>query len=652
MLRKFVTLIAGLTLCVVASASQQTIVTTPGIATNAPAAGALINANFSELYGFFNGQLFLLPSGDATGARDLANLNAALASMAATFTLPTGFSSYQVGDRIVLGPGNFFFTSGRINLLGPVNAVKISGIWLQGSGRGVTNIDYNPSVSGPLLINNRGLDVKFTDLTFTGHDPNSDFYWSQEQNGLTNVQDETFQDVEWTGSWYSLFRLTGGNNNSEWKFTRDTGAGTITNGIYVPASIAVTITSGSSTIAATNTAEQVEVGDTGGFTSACAPLSANTGYFVVAASTSGFQVSTTSGGTPVTFTANCTPSFTAGSDQFLNFWFDKFKWDTGTSPGQWINMSYGGSIKIRDSDMSNHAPSSVAYAFNLLGTLSGPHAGGVMNFEVDGLRVEHASTNSRLIHSQWTNGTITFNNLDESSQVGHWPITNAYAFYEIVNNNGPLINYSNSQMMGLHNYTNNVSNYQRQINVEYQNITLLENPSFSNFITVTNVGNTGGYPRIHCDNCRNSASQSVVGYKEQVDSDLFWNSSYAGTTKTKTVACVGANSDWPSTAGGSFQIRLPLNAMILDIKYWNPSGSAGSATAYNFLIETTDASPTVLATISGANAATPVPASAMQGNTAVNFVMSTDTARTIQIKENAGRASIFTGMYCLIDYIG
>lgn len=596
----------------------------------------------------------IFPSGDSTGATDLADLQAAITTMVASKSLPSGADVDSVGNHIVLGPGAFLFKSGLTDILGTSNTTKIAGIWLQGSGRGVTYVAYNPTVSGPMFVNTHGLDVKMTDITFTGGDVNSDFLWSQEQAGLSNVQDYTFQDVEWSGSWRSLWRLTGGNNNSEWKFNRDTVSGTITNGLYAPNSVVTTITSGSSTIAATNTAQQVEIGDTGSFSTACAPLTTSTQYYVVAATTSTFSVATTSGGSAVSFTASCTPTFATASDEFLNFWFTNFKWDTGTSTGQWINMYFGGSIKIRDSDVSGRAPPAVSYVFNLMGE---PHSGGVMNFEVDGLRVEHAGTNSRLIQSQWNSGSIIFNNLDESSQQGIHPITNAYAFYQFINNSGPQIEYRNSQLMGVHNYQTFSNGYTQSNSILYDNVTLLENPTFANFITVTNGGNNGGLPRIRCDRCRNNLFTTSVGYKEAVDTDLNWNQSYGGETRVKTVSCAGPNGDLPQ-GGLNNENRLPLNAMITQFRYWNPTGSSASG-AYQYTLETTESTPTVLAggastPLAGSNAQTPLAASSMYVTTP-NFVMTTDAARTIQLVDTLSghRTGVFTGpLYCLIDYIG
>lgn len=648
MIRKLTALIAGLTLSFCAFSQQKLIISTPGSATTAPQAAAIINGNFGQLYGYFNGQLFVAASGDTSGATDLANLNAALTILASSARLPPSFSQFAPLERIIFGPGTFYFKSGNINILGPANTLKVQGIWFQGSGRGVTAIDYNPASPAAFFINNRGLDVKFTDMTVTDHDASSDFLWSQEQAGVTNVQDYTYNDIEWQGPWQYVFRLTGGNNNSEWKFNRDSVSGAVNSFVYVPIPITTTITSGSSVIAATNTTSQVQVGDTGSFSAAVAPLAANTSYYVVSASTSGFSVATTSGGSPVTFSANGTPTFNTGSDQFLNFWFSQFKFDTGAGLGQWINMGSGGSISIRDSDASARQPSAHSCLFNLLGT---SHARGALNFEVDHLRIEHLNDNSCTMHSQWPFGNILFNNLDESSQAGNRTITDVQAFYEIVNTAGPIIEYRNSQLMGVHNYVNDSSNFRQQSDMLYENVTLLDNPTFANFITVTNNGNTGGYPRIHCHNCRNLQSSSVVGYKEIVDTDLNWNVSNGGITETKHASCVGGNSDFP-TNGANIELRLPLNAMLTSIQYWNPGGS-GAGGAYNYTFQTTEGTPTVLLTVSGANSSTPVAfSSAVATATTFNWVMNSDAKRTIQILDAAGRTGIMTGMYCQINYIG
>lgn len=618
-----------------------------------PTVGASLNSMFAEMYGKFAGQNFVAASGDTTGVTDLANLQAAAANVASSARQPPLASAFFPTGKIVFGPGTFFFKSAFTNILGAQN-LKMQGIWIEGSGRGVTSFDYNPNTSGPFLVNNRGLNVKISDMTFIGHDPNSDFLWSQEQAGLSSVQDYTFTDVDWQGSWQWIARLTGGNNNSEWKFDRDSFTGNFAGMIYTPPAVTLTIVAGSASPAISNTAEQIVTGDTGSLSAPCAPLQAGTQYYVVNGTPTNLQLSTTPGGSPVTFTASCSLNFQTSSDQFLNFWFSKIKWWTQSSLGQWLVLNAGGSVKIRDSDISGHSPASVAYVFNLLGA---SHAGGTMSFEVDGLRVEHANDNSRLIKSQWNGGSIAWMNLDESSQAGQRNITNQYASYQIVNSTAPLISYRNSQLMGQHLYTTGVASFNFQSDITYDEVTLIDNPTAANFISLTTSGNAGGNPRIRFTKSKNLLNATTVGYHEIVDTDLFWNKSTAGQTNVKTVSCLGANGDFPFTSG-KFAIRLPLNAMITSIRYWNPSGSSAGG-AYQYTIQTEEAVPTVLAGgagtgMSGTNASIPlaVTSAYVVNSVSLPFEMTTDAQRTIDIIDTQNRSGVFTGPRCLIDYIG
>jgi hypothetical protein len=349
-------------------------------------------------------------------------------------------------------------------------------------------------------------------------------------------------------------------------------------------------------------------------------------------------------GTPITPNANGSSVATNASDQFLNFWFTKCKFDDGSGP--WINASFGGQFNFDDCDVSANGPTSNTYIFNLLGQ---PNANGVQQFRANGLRVEHTSDFSLLMKSNWNAGNISFVNLDQSSQVLSRSPSNVMCAFNFVNQPGPIITFRDSQLSGLHNYVCNTSNVHFQNEAIYEACTLLQNNSAADFITITNNGNSGGFPRIRFRKCRNLNNSSTLGYHEVVDSDLFWNQSCAGQTETQVISFVSTNSDWPIN-GANFQIRLPLNAMITRVRYWNPAGS-GVGSAYNYSIQTTEAIPTVLLSVTGANASTPVAASAMVTATP-NFVMTTDAARTIEVLDTQPRSGIFTGLYCLVDYIG
>lgn len=598
---------------------------------------------------------YLEPSGDTSGATDLANVSAAASLMISGRRLPPLSANDVATCRVRLAPGTFYFTQ-RIALL--TNTLKTAGLWLDGSGRGVTSIDYNPSVSGPLLANTDWLDVKFTDLTIINHDANSDFMWSQEQASQSNVQDYTFEDVEFSGNgWNRLFRLTGADNNSEWKFSRCTFS-SFTNLLYTPPATTATMTNTSNTIAITS--PTVQIGDTGFFSTAVAPLSANTQYFVVGATATTMQVATMSGGTPVTFAANGSSTFTNAADQFLNFWFHQCKFDPGTSAGRVVNMNFGGSISITDCDASGWSPSAQAaftatcsgttltvsavasgtlavgqvimgagtvlagtqivslgtgtggtgtYTVNnsqtisaatsmwapnfLFNLLGNTHGEGMCSFKIDKLRVEHHNDNAMLLFCQWNQGNVSINQLDQSSQVTSTLATDIFCVFQINNIAGPAISFTNSTLIGQHGYVSGSNNFNYVSSILYQNNTTLQNFDAYNFIASTNEVNNGGVPQIKFRNFQTRSSASGT-FKYVNDCDWGWSFGSGGIAETFTTNFIGAANQELPIMGGTLQLRLPRNSNLTRIRINKPANGVLTG-MYNYSIQSTDATPVVYA---------------------------------------------------------
>jgi hypothetical protein len=595
----------------------------------------------------------LSASGDISGITDTAAFIAAYNLAISNPLIEPGGSAFGGYAVIALNGGIFYINQAYAMMPGITKGptVKMSGLKFKGAGSSLTWIVYTPSTPGPLCYNRLIGNVQFEGITFFGNSTTSDFYQSSEQGGLSNIQYFNHSDCAWANNWQNITLVSGANNNSEWRWDRctvDAGAGTIANWLYIAAPANCTISSGNATLAMTNINGGFAVGQTCSFGTTvgtgAGQIATGTTYFIVAASPTGIQVSATFMGSAITPNANGSSIATNATDQFLNFWWTKCKfWDM---KGPWINASFGGQFNVDDCDISANGPTSATYIFNLLGQ---PNAAGVQQFRSNGLRIEHTSDFSLLMKSNWNFGNISFVNLDQSSQVASRSATDVLCTFNFVNQPGPIVTFRDSQLSGIHNYVCNVNNFQFQNDILYEGCTLLQNNSAANFISVTNNGNTGGFPRVRFRKCRNGNNASTVGWHEVVDSDVNWNVSCGGQTETQVISFVGTNSDWPINSG-ILTFRLPLNAMITRVRYWNPAGS-GAGGAYNYSIQTTEGTPTVLATISGANASTPVAASAMTSVTP-NFVMTTDLARTVQVIDTAGRAGIFTGLYCLVDYIG
>lgn len=116
------------------------------------------------------------------------------------------------------------------------------------------------------------------------------------------------------------------------------------------------------------------------------------------------------------------------SDQFLNYWFDKFMYWSAHAP--LVKMTKGGHVHFRSVDVSDFGNGlGVSGALNevyLVQLIGASHSRGVCHFLVDGLRVEAKSTNAKLLYSEWPQGVISMRGVDYTSQTA--AVSNATTF--------------------------------------------------------------------------------------------------------------------------------------------------------------------------------------------------------------------------------
>ena len=642
----------------IATNTANIVTNTANIATNTAGIAAL-TAPVASLNQRIVNRISIQASGDVTGATDSANAIAAEVAAVAALRTVTGFSAKCGTVLIEFESGDFYLNANAL-MGGGGLASKGWGIRFVGRGQEETVL-HLLGTGGAMCVNKWWLQPQFDDMSLYSSDTSNNFIASLEQGSLSNVQDYRFSNCGWRGSWNHLALLTGGNNNSEWKWNDCYVDAALTDWLCIPATLTGTMTNTSATIAIANTLGTYVVGSTCTFGTAVGTggggVATSTTYYIVVASSSGISVSATAGGTAITFNANGSSTVVIGSDQFVNHsWHNCKFWDI--TNGSWINAAFGGQFRFSGiCDVSNYHPSVDTYLFNLTGTA---HAGGVCNFLCDGLRVEHTSDNALLLHNFWDKGNITFNNLDTSSQVGVRATTNEYVRNEIINVTGASLMFRDSQLLGVHRYINNSSNFQFQNWARYEGCTLLDNPSAGNFALVTNAGtNSGGYPRIRFEQCRNTLNAGTAGYHEIVDSDVNWYLSCAGQPKVRRVSLVGTNSDWPGS-GGKTTFRLPLHAIIVEFLFFKAAG--GAAGAFQYTVQTQEATPTVLAggaatPLAGTNSSLAITPYVLNPTTtpALCFDVGTsDLARTIDIIDTlgGGRSGSMTAFRCLLSYIG
>lgn len=597
---------------------------------------------------------YIPPSGDTTGVIDTAAFVAADVLSGQGFRNVTGESDPFAFSHTLLGSGTYYINAPQA-FMNPANKVaKVRGRIFEGNGSNLTSIVYTGSGGVPLCQNQMYQNVQMYGMTIICAGLPTDFYWGQEQAGLSNIQYNRFEDFSLEGVWSNSFRLTGGNNNSEWQFNRCFGGSG--NFIFVPPPITATITSGTAAIAVPNSPPVVVLGDTCSFNTTSGNITAGTQYYVIASSATSIQISTTRGGAALVPTSTFSATVAVGSDQFLNFWFHQFKFDPGSRNASILNMSFGGSFSFVDTDISGWSPTVDTYLFQLLNV---PSSTGVTSFRASKMRVEHSSDHALLIKSNWPFGTISFDQLDQGSQVGNRLPTNQYSNYNWTNNPGTVVEYSNSTLIGTCGITTGVNNYNMQSSMLLTNCQLLQN-STATFINWVNGGNSGGAPRVRFRNCPTWGNAAITGFQEGLDTDLFWNLTIGGMTNEKVISIVGANSDFPAGGGSTPPVRLPLNAAITKVWFWKNAGGAGGA--FQYTLQTLEGVPTVLAggagtSMAGANGALAIGGSTFTPVSAIGapIVLTTDLMRTIHVVDTlaGGRVGAFSGgIFCLVFYIG
>lgn len=107
------------------------------------------------------------------------------------------------------------------------------GLVIQGAGRAVTQIVYRNQSDGKYLLHNQDawMFLTVSDIEFVSLSGANNFMYSLSNGGAQNY---TFERCLWTGSWNEVFRLEGGNTNSEMTWYHCGFSGSVKRAVYVP----------------------------------------------------------------------------------------------------------------------------------------------------------------------------------------------------------------------------------------------------------------------------------------------------------------------------------------------------------------------------------------------------------------------------------
>ncbi|MBP1993965.1 glycosyl hydrolase family 28-related protein [Paenibacillus eucommiae] len=331
------------------------------------------------------------------------------------------------------------------------------------------------------------------------------------------------------------------------------------------------------------------------------------------------------------------PSVNA-SDQFLNYNF--FACNFEVSEGDFLHFEKGGNINIWGGSLIHYGENAGTF-FRLY---VNPHSYGVQRFLCVGARFEHRNATSKLINCEWNDGAVSFINCDMSSASYMVSPKNVNSLFTSGNQKMPSIKFDNCMLMGRHEFRYNVNSWNSPHNVIYENCEFSQAQGASDFIQYTNLsGNAGGQPQIKFSNCRSQGADATSVF---FDTDYGFNKNNRAQLTKKLVSIKNADGNFPR-AGGSETFYLPLGAIVMNIKLLSPAGSVSSSSAADYKVQTSEAVPTILASVSGTPAK-----NGFNVNQDLYFVCDTASKRQLKLVAGARVDQFNSNAYCLVEYIG
>jgi hypothetical protein len=333
---------------------------------------------------------------------------------------------------------------------------------------------------------------------------------------------------------------------------------------------------------------------------------------------------------------------TGASNQFLNYWFNNPIYWSNTSP--MVDMKVGGHVHVVGGDFSGFQPTAATYLFKLGSTASA--AFGVQTFEMYGCRFELINDNARFMYCEWDTGAITLVGCDFSSQALNKANTSTLAQFYHNNNEGPEIGFYNCQLIGVIEFIYGISNAHKSQRILFENCNFIELGSYDAAFAFTAYGghnNLGGKPVVRLRNCRIHEGENVAA-----DADINWQTNVGATTSKKVFSMKYSTGSLPAAVDPVVDAYLPLNAVITDIRLLVPAGDVTQTSAATFTVQTTEAVPTVLFTVTIANFS-----AGSDTHNAQFTVLDTADKAHIQLIADANVGQLLSDKsYCLVEYIG
>jgi hypothetical protein len=195
------------------------------------------------------------------------------------------------------------------------------------------------------------------------------------------------------------------------------------------------------------------------------------------------------------------PNDATASDQFLNFWFNRFKfWPTSATPRTncLVDMGRGGHVRIAQSDFSGFRS---GVLFSLKGT---SHAYGVCHFSLSDSRIELHSADASVLESEWPQGSIVFDRVDLSSQAPSYPPDTVSFRFDDVNFAGASATFRDCTLIGAIAFAHGSNDFECAKATVFENCDFPQRPDlFRAFQFLPGTNDFGGRA-VRFRNCRGS----------------------------------------------------------------------------------------------------------------------------------------------------
>jgi hypothetical protein len=328
-------------------------------------------------------------------------------------------------------------------------------------------------------------------------------------------------------------------------------------------------------------------------------------------------------------------------DQFVNYGFyDPSVFLTSTT---FIRADYGGAIRLFG---GNYILSGTSLLYDLR---TNTHSRAAESFLQQGGRIELRDDTCKTMSCAWGRGQVTFDTIDEESQVDVVSQTVTTHSYLPGNNDGPGVMYRNSKLSGRHEYGYSSNTFERERRVVYDTSETHDEPH--NFIVNTDQGsgNVGGYVKAEFRNHRTRLYE-----KERVyDQVMNWQTAVTAEPHRRTATFRTAFGGLPSNSSptvGNVELWLPMGAVVTAVRFYKPSGGAATNTNWTYDVKTSEGSPTTLGSAAGAGSVQWT-TGFNEVDTVNNFVCNSDAKRHLVLSTTNVTGDAGSTSFVLVEYI-